>query len=96
MTGYKNIDEYRAILNTNKSYPIKAVYDLETTGFSEKVNRILQFSAKKYDQDFNELDNVDIYIKTPPDMKINGTPASMVNGITDEMLDEMDDFKNLE
>jgi len=89
MTGYKNIDEYRAILNTNKSYPIKAVYDLETTGFSEKVDRILQFSAKKYDQDFNELDSVDIYIKTPPDMKINGTPASMVNGITDEMLDEL-------
>lgn len=89
MTGYKNIDEYRAILNTNKSYPIKAVYDLETTGFSEKVDRILQFSAKKYDQDFNELDSVDIYIKTPPDMKINGTPASMVNGITDEMLDKL-------
>jgi len=91
---WKNVDEIRAYINTLSKSNIIAVYDLETTGLG-KSDKILQFSAKKYDNQFNNLDSIDIYIKPFDGMKVNGTPASLVNGITDEMLDELGIEENL-
>lgn len=91
---WKNVDEIRAYINTLSKSNIIAVYDLETTGLG-KSDKILQFSAKKYDNQFNNLDSIDIYIKPFDEMKVNGTPASLVNGITDEMLDELGIEENL-
>ena len=83
---WKNYTEIKKFIDTVNKYDSIVFYDLETTGIG-KTDRILQFSAVKYStKDWKEEKAVDIYIKCP--FCVNGTEASLVNGITDELLDE--------
>jgi len=84
---WKYYNEVKSILNTINEYKSAVIFDLETTGFSKKNDRIIQFSAIRFSiPEFNEMERLDIYIKCP--FKINGTEASNINHITDELLEE--------
>ena len=90
---WKNYTEIQRTIDTIAKYDSIVFYDLETTGI-KKDDRILQFSAVKYNlKDWKEEQVVDIYIKCP--FCINGSEASKVNGITDELLREkgLDEFE---
>lgn len=85
---WKNYDEIKSILSKIDLYNSIVVYDVETTGLNKNKDKIIQFSAIRYSlPEWKELDRIDIYIKPP--FNINGSKASEMNGITDEMLDEL-------
>lgn len=85
MSEWKNYAEIRAVIEKLKTRNGITLYDLETTGTSRKKDSILQFSAVKYRlPDWQPVDELNIYIKPP--FPVNGTEASKVNHITDELL----------
>lgn len=57
-------------------------YDLETSGFDARSERIMQFAGQRTDMDLNPIgDPVDILIKLPSDV-VPSPDAIMVTGIT--------------
>lgn len=84
--SWKYYEEAKAIMAALNSKKSVVIYDVETSGF-KKTDKILQFSAIKYAlPDWKEEDRIDLYIKCP--FCINGSEASKVNGITDELLED--------
>lgn len=85
--NWKYYNDIKAIMKSINSYETIVIYDVETTGLSKKKDRIIQFSAIRYQvSSWKEIDRIDLYIKSP--FAINGTAASEANGITDELLEE--------
>lgn len=60
-------------------------YDTETTGTSPKFDQILQFAAILTDEEFNELDHIDVRCRLLPYM-VPAPGAMKVTGVTPEML----------
>lgn len=60
-------------------------FDTETTGLNPKENRIIELAAEVYDEKFNIIDQMDMFIKLPDGEHL---PELIVNltGITDEIL----------
>src|SRR5437868_10494102 len=57
-------------------------YDLETSGFSAKSARIMQFAGQRTDMDLNPIgDPVDVLIKLEPDV-LPDPDAVLITGIT--------------
>lgn len=84
---WKYFDEAKQVVNTLNSYKSVVIYDVETTGLKKNIDKIIQFSAIRYEiPSWKELARIDIYIKSP--FAINGSIASEKNGITDELLEE--------
>ena len=85
--NWKYYNDIKAIIKSTESSKSIIIYDVETTGLSKTKDRIIQFSAIRYQMpEWEEMERIDLYIKSP--FAINGTAASEANGITDEMLDE--------
>lgn len=85
--NWKYYNDIKTIIKSIESYGNLVIYDVETTGLSKKKDRIIQFSAVRYQiPEWKEQKRIDLYIKSP--FAINGTTASEANGITDELLDE--------
>lgn len=84
---WKYYEEVKAILEKISKFKSIVIYDTETTGLKKDSDRILQFSAIRYDlKTWKQLDVLDIYIKCP--YSVDGLKATEVNKITDELLDE--------
>ena len=84
---WKCYEEVKAILEKISKFKSIVIYDTETTGLKKDSDRILQFSAIRYDlKTWKQLDVLDIYIKCP--YSVDGLKATEVNKITDELLDE--------
>lgn len=83
------MDNYRADVLRWQDAVKKAgcfyVFDTETTGLKVSESDIIEFSAIKYDADFNELDRLDLYIS-------NGYPLPEIitelTGITEGEISE--------
>ena len=83
---WKYYEEVKAILEKISKFKSIVIYDTETTGLKKDSDRILQFSAIRYDlKTWKQLDVLDIYIKCP--YSVDGLKATEVNKITDELLD---------
>lgn len=85
---YRDIVELEKIKEIFNKYDEFIVYDLETSGLNSITDLILQFNGKKYNKNFELIDSLNVFIKTPPEIKINGTIVSQINHITDELLEE--------
>ena len=84
---WKYYNDVKKVMQLLENHDSIVFYDLETSGMNKKNDRILQFSAVKYRlPSWEKQEEVDIYIKSP--FKVNGTKASEVNHITDEILEE--------
>lgn len=84
---WKYYEEVKSILEKISKFKSIVIYDTETTGLKKDSDRILQFSAIRYDlKTWKQLDVLDIYIKCP--YSVDGLKATEVNKITDELLDE--------
>lgn len=64
-------------------------YDTETTGANVRYDQILQFAAILTDEDFNEIESVDLRCRILPFM-IPSVDALLVTGVTPDMLDAPD------
>lgn len=81
-----NKNVVQALLDFVPSHPVIIVYDTETTGFSESIDRIIQISARRcivLENGISEIDSMNWYIK--PSMSVPDKIVELT-GITNEFL----------
>lgn len=85
------IENGKVLINPDNK-PIEViVFDTETSGLSSKTDFLLQLSGQRYrvtTEGLSLIDEFDSYLNWGDAVKVNGTGASKVNGITDEILAE--------
>lgn len=91
-------DEQRAVINPNNEKCEIVVFDTETTGLSCTKDYIVQLSGQKYKVENNKfalIDEFNSYLNWGAVVQIDGTKAGEVNGITDKMLSEAPDAREV-
>ncbi len=91
-------EEKRAIINPNNEKCEIVVFDTETTGLSRAKDYIVQLSGQKYkvaNNKFTLVEKFNSYLNWGNAVHIDGTKAGEVNGITDKMLSEAPDAKEV-